>query len=205
MRSFAVALAFAFAASSAFATTKGLNQIVTPDLQPPGQLSISYQQVDPTIGDPSEVQLELGLTKRAEVAVFQGLDPNQTFLAAEFGLIDHDPYLLSAGFTNWSTGNLGHTNPQPFLIGGLYRGPNKYIAGWARVGAENELLLGYAWQATPRVLLAADYQSGSGNSLTGGFTYAITPNLSLNPALYLTNDDHTLHGYAVLSWTIKAF
>ena len=191
--------------SSAFATTKGLNQIVTPDLQPPGDLSISYQQVDPTIGDPSELQFELGLTKWAEVAVFRGLDPNQTFLAAEFGLIDHDPYLLSAGFTNWSSGDLGSTSPQPFLVGGIYRGPSKIIAGWARAGDANELILGYAYQVTPRVLLATDYQSGSGNSLTAGFTYTITPTLNLNPALYLTNDDHTLHGYAVLSWTIKAF
>ncbi len=46
----------------ALATTKGLNQIVTPDVQSVGVLSVSVQQVDPNIADRCEGQSEIGLT-----------------------------------------------------------------------------------------------------------------------------------------------
>ena len=57
-------------ASSSFATTKGLSQIVTPDLQDEGDLSLSLQIQDQRIANPYELQAEMGLTKWAEVAVF---------------------------------------------------------------------------------------------------------------------------------------
>ncbi len=58
--------------SSSFATTKGLSQIVTPDLQPEGDLSLSLQIQDKRIANPYQLQAEMGLTKWAEVAVFRG-------------------------------------------------------------------------------------------------------------------------------------
>ncbi|MDQ6939141.1 MAG: hypothetical protein M3119_03185, partial [Verrucomicrobiota bacterium] len=60
---------------NAAATTKGLSQIVTPDLQPEGDLSLSAQGQAARIANPYELQAELGLTSFAEVAVFQGFKP----------------------------------------------------------------------------------------------------------------------------------
>src|SRR5207248_3575789 len=62
-------------APSAMATTKGLSQIVTPELQAEGNLSLSLQIQDKRIANPYELQAELGLTKWAEVAVFRGFQP----------------------------------------------------------------------------------------------------------------------------------
>ena len=61
---------------SSDATTKGLSQIVTPDLQSEGDLSLSLQIQDKRIANPYEMQAELGLTKWAEVAVFRGFEPD---------------------------------------------------------------------------------------------------------------------------------
>jgi hypothetical protein len=51
------------AAHASFATTKGLNQIVTPDPQEAGDFSLSFQAQSERIGNPYEIQSELGLTK----------------------------------------------------------------------------------------------------------------------------------------------
>ncbi len=203
MRAYLLAVAvLACSVSPAVATTKGLNQIVTPDIQPPGQLSISFQRQDGAIGNPNQLQLELGLTKRAEIALFQGLSPSQTSLHAEVGLVQTDPWLLSVGFSNWSSGN----SPQFYTLGGWYHGGHEAMAGAIRVSDHTEAILGYAYQLTPRLQLAGDYQSGPGNSLTAGFTYSLRPDLSLNPALYLTNDEpRRLRGYVVLTWSVQVF
>jgi hypothetical protein len=71
-RVFSIASGF-LATASSFATTKGLNQIVTPDLQGEGDFSLSLQIQDKRIGNPYEIQNELGLTKWLEVAVFNHL------------------------------------------------------------------------------------------------------------------------------------
>jgi hypothetical protein len=85
-----------------FATTKGLSQIVTPELQPEGDLSLGFQAQSERIANPYELQAELGLTKWAEIAVFKGFKPNELIFASEIGLIQKEPYLLSVGFLNWS-------------------------------------------------------------------------------------------------------
>src|SRR6266550_418061 len=84
------------------ATTKGLSQIVTPDLQPEGELSLSLQIQDKRIANPYELQAEMGLTKWAEFAVFRGFKPDDWIFGTEFGLLTKEPYLLSVGFVNWS-------------------------------------------------------------------------------------------------------
>jgi hypothetical protein len=69
-----IAIVLALAAvcvNSARGTTKGLSQIVTPDLEPEGDLSLSLQVQDKRIANPYELQAELGLTKWAEMDVFQ--------------------------------------------------------------------------------------------------------------------------------------
>jgi len=51
-----------FSTPSSFATTKGLSQIVTPDLQGEGDLSLSFQIQDKRIANPYQLQAEMVLT-----------------------------------------------------------------------------------------------------------------------------------------------
>ncbi|MDQ6625261.1 MAG: hypothetical protein M3Y69_03840 [Verrucomicrobiota bacterium] len=110
------------------ATTKGLSQIVTPDLQPEGDLSLSAQWQSLHIANPYELQAELGLTKFAEIAVFEGFKPNELIFGTEIGILRKEPYLLSAGFVNWSPHS--HVDPQPFLEAGYYTEHEK--VSWGR-------------------------------------------------------------------------
>src|SRR5215468_4261647 len=105
-------------ASSSFATTKGLSQIVTPDLQPEGDLSLSFQIQDKRIANPYQLQAELGVTKWGEIAVFRGFQPDEWILGTEIGLLRKEPVLLSIGFINWSP----HLDIdlQPYIEAGYY-------------------------------------------------------------------------------------
>src|SRR6266571_5313002 len=105
-------------AVSSFATTKGLSQIVTPDLQPAGDLSLSFQAQSERIGNPYE-------------------------LGAELGLLQEEPWLLSTGSVNWSPHS--HVDPQPFVEAGYYTEHQKIIAGAIHVDFRHEALLGYAY------------------------------------------------------------
>src|ERR1039458_5247584 len=87
---------------AAYATIVGLNQIVTPEIQPTGVLGLSAQIEHPAIGNSQEIQFELGLTPRFEVAWFQGLKPNDGFFSTEFNLVQNGGPLLTAGLINWS-------------------------------------------------------------------------------------------------------
>ncbi len=129
-------------------TTKGLSQIVTPDLQPEGDLSLSLQIQDARIANPYELQAELGLTKWAEVAIFQGFKPNEEIFATELGILTKEPYLLSVGLTNWSPRN--GVDPQPYIEGGYYTEHNKFIAGAIHAGYKNEAIL-----VTPTILTSS--------------------------------------------------
>lgn len=212
----AAALLLAASTAPLHATTKGLNQIVTPDIQPAGQLSVSYQQQDANIANPSELQLELGLTPRFELAYFQGLDPGEEILNAEYGIIQSKQCLLSAGFAGYSS---RYPHPAPYVEAGYITGATYLMAGAEQVqlaqtnatGAsynqqQTQSIFGAAYRVSPRVLLQVDYQSGEQNSLTGGFTYSVTPELNFNPAIYYSNGDpHNVYGYAVLTWNIQLF
>ena len=78
-----VVTSFVAFTTPAFATTKGLREIVTPDLQAEGDLSLSLQIQDKRIANPYELQAELGLTKWAEVAVFKEFKPDDYILATK--------------------------------------------------------------------------------------------------------------------------
>jgi len=186
--------------SRAYPTTKGLSQIVTPDLQAPGDLSLSFQAQSERIANPYELQAEMGLTKWAEVAVFQGLKPSETIFGTELGLLTKEPYLLSIGFVNWSPHS--HVDPQPFLEAGYYTEHNKFIVGAIHAGYKNEALLGYAYDFNKTWRVQVDFQSGSENSTTFGFTWNITDDFQMNPALYVNNGPgHDLFGYVVFTYT----
>ena len=183
-----------------FATTKGLSQIVTPDLQDEGDLSLSLQIQDSRIANPYELQAEMGVTKWAEFAVFRGLQPDDWIFGTEFGLIQKEPYLLSAGFVNWSPQNARRSAalPRSRL---LHRAPQVHARRDAR-RFRNEVILGYAYDFNQQWRAQVDFQSGSGNSSTIGFTWNITPDFQMNPALYVANDKpHDLMGYVVFTYT----
>ena len=180
-------------AEPAQATTKGLSQIVTPDLQPEGDLSLSLQAQDQRIANPYQAQAELGVTDWAEVAVFQGFKPNEEIFGTEIGLLRKEPCLLSIGFVNWSPRS--HVDPQPYIEGGYYNEHHKIIVGAIHVDYKNEAILGYAYDFNKQWRVQVDFQSGSENSSTIGFTWNITPDFQVNPALYVTNDKtHDLLG-----------
>ena len=185
---------------AARATTKGLSQIVTPDLQAPGDFSLSFQAQSERIANPFQLQGEIGLTDWAEIAVFKGFKPDELIFGTEFGLIQKEPYLLSVGFVNWSPHS--HVDPQPYLEAGYYTEHHKFIAGAIHVGYRNEAILGYAYDFNKQWRAQVDFQSGSGNSATLGFTWNITPDFQTNPAIYITNDSpHEILGYVVFTYT----
>src|SRR5438067_4598128 len=196
-----VLFVFTFSAVRAsFATAKGLRQIVTPDLQPEGDLSLSLQVEDKLIGNPYQFQTELGLTSWAEVAAFKGFKPNELIFATEIGLLRTEPYLLSVGFANWSPHS--RINPQPYLEAGYYTTHQKFIVGAIHVGYRNEAILGFAYGFNKTWRAQVDFQSGSGNSSTIGVTWNITPDFQMNPALYVTNDKpHDVLGYVAFTHT----
>jgi hypothetical protein len=195
----AVAL-FATFPLAARATTKGLSQIVTPDLQSPGDFSLSFQAQSERIANPFQLQGEIGLTNWAELAVFKGFKPNELIFGTEFGLIQKEPYLLSVGFVNWSPHS--RVDPQPYIEAGYYTEHHKFIAGAIHAGYRNEAILGYAYDFNKQWRAQVDFQSGSGNSSTIGVTWNITPDFQTNPAIYITNDrPHEILGYVVFTYT----
>ena len=187
----------------ALATTKGLNQIVTPDIQPAGVLSVSAQVQDARIANSQEVQLELGVTKWLEFSFFQGFSPREEIFGTEIGLLQRGPHLLSAGAINWSSRGGGAA---PVLEYGYYGEADHFVVGAIHSSRRTEGILGYAHQLTPRLQLSADYQSGPGNASTLGFTYNLTPDLQVNPAVYFTNTRPLRAlGYVVLTWNLPVW
>lgn len=188
------------ATSTSWATTKGLSEIITPDLQPAGDLSLSFQAQDKLIGNPYQFQAEIGFTKWAEAAVFKGFRPNELIFGTEIGLLTTEPWLLSTGFANWSPHS--HVDPQPYLEAGYYTEHQKFIVGAIHAGFRNQAILGYAYDFNKSWRAQIDFQSGPGNSSAIGFTWNMTPNFQMNPALYVTNDaPHKVLGYVVFTYT----
>ncbi len=182
------------------ATTKGLSQIVTPDVQPEGDLSLSGQWQSSQIANPYEAQAELGITNFAEVAVFKGFKPNELIFGTEIGILRKEPYLLSVGFINWSPHS--HVDPQPFIEGGYYTEHDKMILGAIHTDYKNEAILGYAHDFNKTWRLQFDFQSGTENSSTIGVTWNITPDFQVNPAIYFPNyHPERILGYIVFTYT----
>lgn len=204
IRTALIAIATISLATGAYATTKGLSQIVTPDLQGEGDLSLSLQIQDKRIANPYELQAEIGVTKWAEVAVFQGFNPDEEIFATELGILTKEPYLLSIGFTNWSPRQ--HVDPQPYIEAGYYLEHNKFIVGAIHAGYKNEAILGYAYDFNKTWRVQVDWQSGKENSSTIGFTCNITRDFQTNPAIYFSNDDpRRVMLYVVFTYTFHVW
>jgi hypothetical protein len=191
------------ALSEAHATTKGLSQIVTPDLQPEGQLSLSFQAQAREIANPYQLQAEIGITSWLEAAVFQGLSPGEQIFGMQVGLVQAEPWLLTTGFINWSTRGPG---PQPFLEAGYYTTHDKWMAGPIRVRDHTQMLLGWAHDFNDTWRFQLDYQSGGENYFTVGFTCNVTSRLQFNPAVYVSNSaSRSAVGYIVLTYTLPVW
>jgi hypothetical protein len=196
----ACVLALFAATLPARATIVGLNQIVTPDIQPTGVLALSAQVQHPLIGNSQMFQFELGVTPRFEVAWFQGLQPGEGILSTEFNLLKKGPHLLTIGATNWSTRG---GDPQPVVEYGYNTGTDYFVVGAIRADGRDGLLAGYKHAVSDKLQLSADFQSGAASAATVGLTFNFTPTLSINPALYRTNSSpHHLLGYVVLTWNV---
>src|SRR5205814_8504901 len=172
-------------APSSLATTKGLSQIVTPDLQGPGDLSLSFQAQSEQIANTYELQAEMRVTKCAEFAVFGGFKPDDWIFGTEFGLLTKEPYLLSVGFVNWSP-HLD-VDPQPYIDAGYYTEHHKFIAGAIHAGYKNESILGYAYDFNKQWRVQGVFQSGGENSSTIGFTWNSTPEFQGNPVRHFAD------------------
>jgi hypothetical protein len=202
-RNLAIVLLLAGFATAAHATIVGLNQIVTPDIQPAGVLAISAQAQHSAIGNSQQFQFELGLTSRLEAGLFQGLKPTETFAAAELNLIQSGPHLLTAGIVNWSTRGGG---AQPVLEYGYYKDADHFVVGGIQANDHTWLLLGYKRTLSDQVSFSADFQSGPAGYSTVGLTYNFTPTFSVNPALYYSNSQpHHLFGYIVFTWNLTVW
>ena len=192
--------ALLFAATAAHATIVGLNQIVTPDIQPTGVLALSAQVQHPLIGNSEMVQFELGVTPRFEVAWFQGFKPGEGIFSTEVNLLNHGPHLLTIGAVNWSTRG---GNPQPVVEYGYKTEADYFVVGATRADGHDGLLAGYKHVVSEQLQLSADFASGAANAATVGLTFNFTPTLSINPALYRMNSHpHHLLGYVVLTWNV---
>jgi hypothetical protein len=86
-------IVFLVSASSSVATTQGLNQIATPDVQAEGTLALSFDVQDRKIGNPYQVQAEMGLTKWFEIDIFQGFKPNDSVIENWIALKRNVPVL----------------------------------------------------------------------------------------------------------------
>jgi hypothetical protein len=195
----AVALTAVAAASPAAATLEGLNQIVTPDIQPFGVLSAAFLAQQRAIGNPGQLQLEYGISPKLGAAVFRGFSPGRTAGGIEYGLIQQESFLLSFGVVAPGGGR----RPQPFLEAGYLHEPDYFVAGAIAVHGETQALLGWTREVNEQLTLQFDYQSGSGHFATAGFTYNLTPTLQLNPALFVSNSEpHHAYGLVALTWNV---
>lgn len=161
-------------------------------------LSLSAQVQDARIGNPAQLQFELGLTRWAEIAFLQGLRPREEIFGAEVGLWQKGSHWLTAGAVNWSSLGGG---AQPVLEYGYYASHDHLIGGVIRADGRVEGILGYSHQFTDSFQLAVDYQSGPGSALTFGLTISVRPDVQVNPAVYVANSrPHHAMGYVVCTW-----
>lgn len=186
----------------ASASLLGLNQIVTPDIQPEGELSISVFGVNKAAGNELEMQIDLGLSPSCEISVSRSFVPGQTETAIQVGLASRGPFLLSVG--TWSAHR--GIKSQPFILSGWREGKSYTVAGIQKEDSTYSGVFGTGYTLTPVVSLAVGWITGPGNYLTVGCDVNLSPSLSFNPALFIANDaPHQCYGYGALTWTVTVW
>jgi len=185
------------------ATVLGLNQIETPDIQPPGVLAITYQAQNKALGNSQQLQLELGLSRRFEMAVFRGFEPGSIVVGAEYALVQQKEFLLTVG----TLGLQHRAKTQPFIEGGYYHNSDFFfVAGVQRQNSANLPVAGAAYQIAPVMRLQSDYVGGANNYSTFGVAFTLTPTVTVNPAIYIANHrPHKTYGYGVVTWQVKVW
>ena len=206
MRQLSLALCLTLcAAGVAGANFQGLNQVLTPDLQPVGNLSLAFQEQHQAIGSPSGTLLELGVNRYLDLAVTQAFTPSQWSLGVETGF-RRGQHLFAAGLANWTWGPGGSASPQPFVEYGYYGKWHEGVLGALWADGTPETILGYAYNVSPRLQLIADWQSGAENFSTVGDQCNFTPNLYLSTSLWHENAaPHRTFPFSFLCWTVKVF
>ncbi len=197
----AAGLLLAFASRSSEGTISGLNQIITPEVQPPGTLSLGWQEQNRGIGTQGQAQIEAGIIQRLGVAYYHSFSPRTDYLGAEIGLLQSDPFHVSAGF---GVGSRSAGVPQAFLIAGHYSGLTIPLAGLQRSGGKTEGIFGWILPLAPTAQIQLDYASGRENAFTVGTAWTMLSHLQVNPALFRLNDPpHRWVGRLVVSWTVQ--
>lgn len=169
-----------------------------------GDLSLTFQAQPQKLGNPYQLQGEMGLTKWFEIAIYEGFKPDESIFATQIGLLTREPYLLSVGFSNWSPRS--HVDPQPYIEAGYWGEHHKFAVGVAHADFRTEAMLGYAYDFNDRWRLQVDFQSGSENSSTIGFVWSINDDCQITPAIYVTNDSpHEVLGYISLTYTFRVW
>jgi hypothetical protein len=88
------------------------------------------------------------------------------------------------------------------LFGGYYTEHNKFTIGAIRVESRTEAMLGWIHNFNDTWRAQIEFQSGSGNAVSLGFTCNLTRDLELSPGIYLTNDTpHHVLGYVYFTYT----
>jgi hypothetical protein len=191
-----------FACTSARATIVGLNQIVTPDIQPEGLLSVNFQVEHPALGDSRQILLDLGINKSLEFTYFGGITTGHNAVGAQVALVQKKYFVLSAGTLGLET----IAKPQPFLEGGYYFKNGFVVAGIQEQNSDFYGVYGISHRLTPKIQISSDYISGPTHYATLGVVLELTPHLYFNPAIFISNAaPHRAYGYGVLSWDIKVW
>jgi len=188
--------------SPVFGKVNGLNQIATPDIQPPGLLTATLLGQNVELGNPVQTQFDLGITKSLEVAFYQGYSPGATAGNVEVNLIDRKSFLISAGLLGLQT----NTKIQPFVEAGYLTGKSFLVGGVQFQNNSVFPVFGVIYQAAPKLQITSDYVGGGCNFSSIGLSYSLTPTLSFSPALFVSNCvPHKLYCFGTISWNIKAW
>ena len=116
----------------------------------------------------------------------RGIVPNEERLPVPFGLVHEVARRLY----------------QRFIEAGYYTEHDKVIVGAIHAAHKNEAILGYAHDFNKQWRVQIDFQSGMENSSTIGFTWNITPDFQVNPAIYFPNyHPERILGYIVFTYT----
>ena len=112
-------------------------------MQAEGTLALSIDVQDRKIGNPYQVQAEMGLTKWFEIDIFQGFKPNDSVIETEIGLLLKRTVPVLHWVLNWSPHS--HVDPQPFAVAGYYLDRHEFVVGATHADFRNEALVGYAY------------------------------------------------------------
>ena len=188
---------------AAFADENGSSQIVTPQVLPAGVATVTFKGTESRFDRPWRLVTEAGVTDKITVGYTHRFAPKGDSLSVEAALFQYKNCQVSAGVLNWS---LTHGRAQPFFEEGGSRGKLGWTLGGLYGSRRFEPLVGVSYPLGRRVTLLVDHQGGEENASTVGLNYAVSPTLSVKPAVYVSNcSDHHASAFLSLSWRTRLF